>query len=238
MHPQIVQEAILANDNRKTIYEFLARTYATEATVEYLQQFVKKKDLFRASARDPEIHGTELADGFGQIADYASSIEGADFDKVRVGLAVEYAGLFLGAWRLPHPSESVYVTEGQLLMQKPRDQVLKVYRDMGVDKVDQFTQPEDHIALELQFMAHLCDSTSLALKEGRLSDATKYLDVQKGFLDEHLIKWVPKLAADIIKSARAEFYKAIAKITEGYVEIDKEVVAELAETLAVRLGSN
>lgn len=90
------------------IYGFLAKTYATEATVDYLRELSEKKDLFLASAQDPEIHGTELADGFKQIADYASSLKADELEKARLELAVEYAGLFLGVWRVPaHPSESV-----------------------------------------------------------------------------------------------------------------------------------
>jgi TorA maturation chaperone TorD len=231
--PEVIQELVAANENRKIIYGFLARTYATEATVEYLRELSGKKDLFLASAQDPEVSGTELAEGFKQIADYVSNLKMDDLEKARLELAVEYAGLFLGVWRVPaHPSESAYFSEGQLIMQEPRDEVLKLYRSMGVDKAGQFKEPEDHIALELQFMTHLCEKTNAALSDGDFPEARKCLRVQMDFLDEHLGKWVPKLSADILKSARREFYKAIAKITEGYVQMDKKLVVELMDSLA------
>jgi len=174
-----------------------------------------------------------LAEGFNQIAEFASSLNIDDLEKARLELAVEYAGLFLGVWRVPaHPSESAYFSDGQLIMQEPRDEVLKLYRSMGVDKAGQFKEPEDHIALELQFMTHLCEKTNTALKDGNILEAMKCLEVQRNFLDEHLGKWVPRLSADILKSARGEFYKSIAKITEGYVEMDKNLVLELIESLA------
>jgi anaerobic sulfite reductase subunit A len=194
----------------------------------------EKSALFFASAQDPDLIETDLADGFKQIADFASSLKEPDLEKVRLDLAVEYAGLFLGVWGKPgHPSESYYLTKGQLIMQQPRDDVLKLYKAMGVDKAGQFKEPEDHIALELQFMAHLCDKTNAALKDGNFKDARKYLDVQRNFLDEHLGKWVPKLASDILTSARHEFYRAIAKITKAYVDADKELVAHLDENLPI-----
>ena len=237
--PEIVQELISANDNRKLIYKFLARTYATEATVEFLEELSGNKDLFLASAEDPEIHGTQLGVGFKEIADYLSNLKGADLEKVKIDLAVEYAGLFLGVWRVPaHPSESAYFTKGQLIMQEPRDEVLKIYRSMGVGKADQFKEPEDHIALELQFMMHLCEKTNTALKNSDLSEVRKCLDIQKEFLKKHLGKWVPELCADILKSARSQFYKAVAKITEGYVEMDKKVVADFIDSLALPSDSN
>lgn len=203
-----------------------------------MKELSEKKSLFLASSQDPEVRGTELAEGFKEIADYASSLKGADLEKVRLGLAVEFAGLFLGVWRVPlHPSESVYVTSGQLLMQKPRDDVLKIYRSMGVDKAGTFAEPEDHIAMELQFMNHMCEKTNTSLKEGNLADARTCLEVQRDFLNDHLGKWGPKLVADILKSKSGEFYKAVAKITRGYVEMDKKVIAELVDNLVLPSGS-
>ena len=179
-----------------------------------------------------------MADGFKQIGDYASSLKEADLEKARLDLSVEYAGLFLGVWRVPaHPSESAYLTEGNLIMQQPRDDVLAIYRSMGVDKIGQFKEPEDHIALELQFMGYLCEMISAALRMGTLPNAKICLQAQMDFLNNHLDKWVPKLSADILKSAKREFYKAVARITEGYVEMDKEVVADLIQDLSLPTDS-
>jgi anaerobic sulfite reductase subunit A len=199
----------------------------------------EKRELFLASAQDPDLTGTDLAEGFNQLANFASSLKRADLEKVRVDLAVEYAGLFLGVWGKPaHPSESYYLTRGQLIMQQPRDQMLRLYRAMGIGRAGQFKEPEDHIALELQFMAHLCGMTTAALKDGNFKDARRYLDAQRSFLDEHLGKWVPKLASDILESAKDEFYKAVAKITKAYVDADMGLVADLDENLPIPSGSD
>jgi TorA maturation chaperone TorD len=199
----------------------------------------EKKDLFLASAQDPEIRGTQLAEGFKELADYALSLKKDQLDKARLDLAIEYAGLFLGVRRVPaHPSESAYFSEGQLIMQQPRDEVLKLYRSMGVDKSSQFKEPEDHIALELQFMTHLCEKTNEALQNADFREAKRCLEVQRDFLRKHLGQWVPDLAADVLKSARHGFYKAIAKITKGYVEEDEKVIVELIENLALVTSSD
>ena len=121
-------------------------------------------------------------------------------------------------------------------MQKPRDEVLKIYRSMGVDKAGTFAEPEDHIAMELQFMNHMCEKTNISLKDGNLVDARVCLEVQRDFLNKHLGKWSPKLVADILKSRSGEFYKAVAKITRGYVEMDKKVISELMDNLVLPSG--
>ena len=45
------------------------------------------------------------------------------------------------------------------MYQEPRDRVLSAYWNAGVNKTKEFTEPEDHIAIELQFMEYLCRKT-------------------------------------------------------------------------------
>jgi putative dimethyl sulfoxide reductase chaperone len=232
MQSEIIGELIAANDNRQALYTFLGRIYAIEITKDTLKEIQLKHDVWVRLAEDSKDQGPELTEGFGALAEFASSLEGANLDDIKLQLDIEYAGLFLGVWQLPpHPSESAYSGNEHLIMQKARDEVLMMYRSIGLDKVSEFREPEDHIAIELQFMAYLSGKTSEALKSNNLVDTRKYLEVQRAFLNDHLAKWAPKLAADILQSARREFYKAIAKITEGYVRIDAETVTEMVDTL-------
>jgi len=233
METESTQELIDANENRRAIYAFLTTIYAKELTKQFLLDLATKRDFFLSLARDPETKGTELAEGFKALADFASDVKEEALDDIQLQLAAEYAGLFLGVRQLPpHPSESAYMSADHLIMQKPRDDVLMLYRTMGLEKNSDFTEPEDHIALELQFMAHLSAKTTEAIRTGNQTDARKYLEVQREFLNDHLMKWVPLLVADILKSGRREFYKAVAKVTKGFIEMDKEMVLELIDTLA------
>jgi TorA maturation chaperone TorD len=211
--------------------------YAVEISKDALKDLSKKKDLWLRLAEDPEVQGSELAAGFKSLAEFAGSVKESETDRVLLELAAEYAGLFLGVRQTPpHPSESVYTSRERLIMQKARDEVLTIYKRMGLQRFDKFREPEDHIAIELQFMAEMCGKTSEALKDGKEAEAKKYLDVQRNFLNEHLAKWVPMFTADILKGAKREFYRAIAKITKGYVETDKEVVLEMIDKLSTPSG--
>ena len=232
MKPEMIDELISASDNRQAIYSFLARTYAVEFTAETLKELAENRGLWSRLAEGPEIRGTELAEGFKTLAEFAAKLNGSDLETARLELAVEYAGLFLGVRQVPpHPSESVYTGKGRLLMQKPRDDVMKIYRRMGLERSSEFNEPEDHIAVELQFMADLSGKSGEALRTGDLVEAKNCLEVQRDFVSEHLIKWVPMLAKDILRGAQREFYKAIAKITEGYVRIDRDVLVQMIDGL-------
>lgn len=232
MEHESTNELISACESRQAVYSFLARVYGVELTDEALKELADKRSLWLRLAEDPQVQGTEMAEGFRTLAEFSSKMGESKTEDVLLELAAEYAGLFLGVRQMPpHPSESVYTSQDHLIMQKARDDVMKMYRSMGLEKVGKFTEPEDHIALELQFMAHLSGKTSEALKSKDRVAADKYLEVQRDFLNEHLEKWVPKLVVDIKKGARREFYKAIAKITEGYVKTDAEVVLEMIRLL-------
>jgi len=239
MRPEIVDELITANDNRQAVYSFLTRMYAVEISKETLKDLSEKRSLWVRLAEDPEVQGTEIAEGFKSLAEFAATLKESETDKVLLELAAEYAGLFLGVRQMPpHPSESVYTSTERLIMQKARDDVLMIYRSMGLEKFDKFREPEDHIAIELQFMTYMCGKTSEALKSDKNAEAKKYLEVQRDFLNDHLVKWVPMFVADILKGARREFYKAVGKITRGYVQMDKEVVSEMIDSLLPVLGSS
>jgi TorA maturation chaperone TorD len=238
MRPEIVDELISANDNRQAVYSFLAGMYAVEISKETLKDLAEKRNLWFRLAEDSGARGTEIAEGFKSLAEFAATLKESEMDKVLLELAAEYAGLFLGVRQVPpHPSESVYTGEDKLIMQKARDEVLMIYRGMGLEKTKEFNEPEDHIALELRFMAYMCGKTSEALKNDSNAEAKKYLEVQRDFLIEHLAKWVPMLVADILKGARREFYKAVAKITRGYVQMDREIIIEMIDGILPILGS-
>lgn len=116
-------------------------------------------------------------------------------------------------------------------MQAPRDKVMIEYRKALVDKDKGFTEPDDHVAIELQFMAILCGKTEEALKGGQKGEARKFLETQKDFLNNHILLWVPELADNVIKTPTVDFYKATAMITKEFLEVDKEAIADLIQGL-------
>ncbi len=116
-------------------------------------------------------------------------------------------------------------------MQQPRDSVMAEYRKALVDKVKGFPEPEDHVAMELQFMAHLCGKTEETMKGGQKTEAKNLLETQRGFINNHLLVWVPKLADDVVKATTIDFYKAVAQITKGFIELDKGAIDDLIQEL-------
>ncbi|MEM1994309.1 MAG: molecular chaperone TorD family protein [Nitrososphaerales archaeon] len=229
MEPQLEPSEFAAiNRGRATLYSFLSTIYSKELTAVAISE-LKNLDIniLTTVLEEPDIiKGVEL------LKQYINNLEGRDLKEVEVELAVEYANLFLGVQQIvPHPSESVYLSEEHLLMQKQRDEVVEMYRQIMVEVLPDFTEPEDHIAVELAFMAYLSEKTATSLEQNKIDEALQYIKYQKRFLDEHLTRWVPMLCRDILNGAKTSFYQGIAMITRGFVAADKDIVNEMLKSI-------
>jgi anaerobic sulfite reductase subunit A len=173
----------------------------------------------------PEIEGSEIRDGYWMLKGFLGNMA----ESTLTDLAVEYASIFLGVRGKDSafPYESVYTSSERKVMQEARDQVLKIYREEGLCRAEDFYEPEDHIALELEYMAYLCRKQAEALRINDKWAAIGNLNKQKDFLEKHLMIWVPTFCTDIQRIAQADFYKAIAKITTGYIDMEQDLIGEL-----------
>lgn len=213
---------------RQTIYAFLKRLYEKELSKEFLAELPEKMKPLLGIIE--VLTNTQAQKAVKEIVQYTSTIPSQDLDELEVKLAADYARLFLSINKVPaHPSESVY--RDGTMMQYSRDEVLKTYWSFGVDKKQEFTEPEDHIAVELSFVAYLCEKANEALKNKDTKEARRCLQGQKDFLERHLMKWVPKLVKDILSTGQTSFYKSIAVLTEEYIEMDLAATEDLLDQL-------
>lgn len=213
---------------RQIIYAFLKGVYEKELPKEFIAEMPgKMKPLLDIA---DTLSSAEAKKTVKELVQFTDTIPSQDLDALNTRLAADYARLFLSISKVPpHPSESIY-REGTM-MQHSRDEVLKTYWSFGVDKKKDFTEPEDHIAVELSFLMYLCAKAVEALKNGNTKEARRYLQGQKDFLVQHLVKWVPKLVKDILNTAQTPFYKAIAVLTKEYIEMDISATEDLLKQL-------
>ncbi len=202
---------------QQIIYTFLQSLYEKEITGKFLIELPKKikplKDIIES------ISNVESRQMVEELIKYIDSIPLYNLEDLRTTLAADYARLFLSLNKVPaHPSESTY-REGTM-MQHYRDDVLQTYWSFGVSAKKEFTEPEDHIATELSFMAYLCGMATEALKKGDAQEAKKFVQAHRDFLKMHLIIWVPGLVKDISNTAETPFYKGIAALTKEFIEIN------------------
>ena len=209
-----------ANERRALTYGLLSRLYRVEIDADLLAEL--------RGMRFPASTGNDEADrGYHMIAGYLSHAQG----DVLTELAADYVRSFLGAGIDGHaaayPFESVYTSEKHLLMEDARNQVLAIYRSMGLESADDWKEPEDHIALEFELMKIACDRAAEALRAGDEEAAVKLMTTQLNFAADHLLNWVPQFAHDVEHFAKTDLYRGLAHLTVGFVCEDAEFLKEL-----------
>ena len=219
-------ETITLMENRENMYQFLGRIYKLEVDKTLLDHMSHMHFSKECSGSE-----SELAEGYQLFEDYFKQPK----IDVLTELAVDYAAVFLGAGiadgTVAYPYESVYTSPERLIMQDARDKVLALYREKGLDKDEALDIPEDHVGLELEFMAYLCHEAKEAFILKDWSSVAVSLQIQKEFLEQHLLNWMSEFCADIQKCAHVDFYKAIGKITHGYLNLDTLMIQYLSETM-------
>lgn len=115
-------------------------------------------------------------------------------------------------------------------MQEARAEVLATFRENNLKK-DRWTEGEDHIALELEFMQRMSLRTAEALAAGNDDEAVELVRRQYTFLQDHLLNWVPMFVSDMRMFAKTLFYQGVAQLLMGHLEEDEAVLAALLESV-------
>jgi anaerobic sulfite reductase subunit A len=224
------EQEIALNNNRSLLYGFLSRMYEREIDLDLLKKLTSEKSAMSQIEASLEFDDPDLKKGFEMFGAYLRKARGRNPDEVKKELAIEYTSLFLGFMNKPlHPSESAYMSETRTTYGEARDRVMQAYWKAGLDKVKQFREPDDHVAIELQYMEYLCRITAESLEKNNVEQAKKYLEDQRSFINDHLSKWVPRFATDILESSKTDFYKGVAYITKSFVELEKDSIKDLLE---------
>lgn len=199
-------------ENRRGIYRLLGRLYIKEVDQGLLDMLVKMQ--FPTACADEE-----LEEGYRLLEESLKNISGDFLDD----LAVDYARVFLSAGvaqgMAAFPYESVYTSKKRLMMQDARNSVAALYGAEGLKPgKDMFRAPEDHVGLELEFMAHLCEKSLAGDPLGE--------EQQRTFLKTHLLNWIYVFTSEVIKYAQTDFYKALGKITRGFMNLERSFLEE------------
>ena len=223
MPAELAENLIDFCENRARVYALLSRCYEREVDAAFAGAFAEGAAL--------ESDDASLSEGFARLqADLAGC---AGDEGALETLAVVFDRAFFGMGprtaQKAFPYESVYTSEGGLMMQDAYSEVLHVYREAGFAKDPGFTEPEDHLAVELSFMALLCGRAVEALRAGDAEGAERQLRAQASFLQGHLLNWAGRFASDVRKAAEDGFYFHLADFTEAYLAADAAALAEVVE---------
>ena len=196
---------------RSIIYGFLARVYRKELTLDMLGQI--KDSRFTEVLSDL---GVQLGDGF-----YARPDE-----ELLEDLAIEYTRLFLGPGRHISPHESIHHERDDGDWGKhwgaSTVEVKKFVESLGLEYKESDRSMPDHISVELELMQKIISKEKEAWEKNDGKGVLHYLKIEKMFMEDHIITWVPIFCDVIIAEAELSFYREMAGLTKSFVQADME----------------
>ncbi len=196
---------------RINVYGFLARVYRKEVLPDLLSQIGAPQ--FRGVLSDL---GADLGDEFFARKD----------EDIIEDLAEEYTRLFMGPGPHIPPYESIHHERNDgdwgSLWGASTVEVKKFIETAGLHYKDDFAELPDHISVELEFMQKVIEKERDAWEEGDSDRALYCLKMEKMFIDDHLIKWVPQFCGKVVSEAELSFYREMARITGNFLQFEKE----------------
>ncbi len=123
------------------------------------------------------------------------------------------------------PYESVHRGREGLVFDEETLQVRDAYRRLSLQAPRLNREPDDHVGLELDFIAQACVKAIDALDLGSPLDAERYASAGNHFFVEHLSQWAPAMLDRAAGLADTHFMKGICFLALGAMDEYAHVTA-------------
>lgn len=207
-------ELALLLEVRASVYGLLATLYLAPPTPELLATVSAPAFV----AEWPLGRGTPGVDS--ALASLAATLPGLALEPLRQ----EFFRLFgaLGPAAAP-PWQSVYLDRERVPFGEETERVRQLFAQYGLALTERGRHAEDHIGLELQFLARLSARAAERLAEGDEPGVQALLRGQRSCLEEHLLRWVDRFVRLVEEaSGGGGFYAAMARLTLGCLRYDRD----------------
>ena len=209
---------------RSGTYSLLAHLYQEPINQQLFGRLRSKDNPFAEFPIDPL--NPEMEAGLGILSNWGKGLEKENLPA----LTADYNQLFIVPPYGALPYESPWLDREHLMFQEPTLMVRKMYHQFGVHVSQENRFPDDHIGLELEFMAYLSQhylAHPSHQTEDRLPTQQELLAAQTRFLEEHLMLWVPDLTRSQIECASTAFYRGLAYLLNGFILWDYGILRQL-----------
>ena len=195
--------------SRSNIYGLLATVFREEPSAALVEEL--------RSPKMKEVFG-EMDIELGQEFHGASALLVADV------LAEEFTRLFLGPGRHISAHESIFAEvdgdSGSLWGATTVD-VKKFIEATGLAYDPEYTGIPDHVSVEFEFMQRMSAWEAEQWRQKHRGRAEYCADVQRRFLDRHLLRWLPQFMDAVIIEATVPFYRAMAELSKNFVRLER-----------------
>jgi TorA maturation chaperone TorD len=152
-------------------------------------------------------------------------------------LAVEYARLFVGPGSHIAPYESVHSegNGGGMLCGNQTVTVKRVMEAAGLELGAEYHDLPDHVSIELEYMFELTSWEADAWAKSDECAAQRIVLLEKEFLHDHILKWIPSFCEQVTERASHSFYHEMAALTSRFLELEVEHISSSLESRQANL---
>ncbi len=128
------------------------------------------------------------------------------------------------------PYETFYTRDDQMIETGGANPVTDVYSayDFMVDFGAARVVSADHIGVELEFMHHLCEAQIKAMNDSDSEAVGELTEVERTFLDKHLVRWAPLYLLNMKHESRTPLYYDAADMALEFILSDYQYLNETA----------
>jgi len=198
-------------ENRIALYGLISRLMMIEVDTQFLELIESNKAIL---------------DMFPNYKNWTKK-ESLSLDELKTNhYDVDFTNLFL-----LHlvPYESFYTRDDQMIESGGDNPVLALYNalDFRVELDKARVVSPDHIGVELEFMYMLCNAMKRAFESDDVEGIEELIEIQKGFLQDHLLEWTPMFLINMKKEARTPLYHDGAELALEFLLSDFEYLNHL-----------
>jgi TorA maturation chaperone TorD len=124
----------------------------------------------------------------------------------------EYETLFIGVGKPEVFLYGSYYLSG-FMMEKPLAQLRTDLARLGLERVDDMPESEDHFAA-------LCDVMRFLILSGEVPHGN--IATQKEFFATHIQPWAYRMCNAVIEHPQARFYNAVARLAKAFVSVEMQ----------------
>ncbi len=209
---QIPEEQARWMEIRGWVYELLMDFLSRPPRMSLIAQWRRRVELKNI---------IPMCQGGKRLKSYLERIPEENFRQVCREEAEEYTRLFMGDNARMKSCECQYRTKEESL-----DSLicLSDIRDTYMESSVVFNkisgERDDHIALELEFMAVL--SQEMLGKSSLYESCMELADVQIRFLETHLMQWAPRFSEELVAATISPMYIGLAELLVEFLTMDLE----------------
>ncbi len=202
---------IIELQNRNTLYGLISRMMIQETDESFLKSIEENPAIL------------DLLPNF---KNWNKRIELKKSLLIEENLNVDFANLFL-----LHlvPYETFYTREDQMIESGGENQVATLYDALNfraeLEKARVISP--DHIGVELEFMFMLSSATIKAFEAEDEEGVVELLQVQSGFMRDHLLRWAPMFLINMKRESGTPFYHDGAELALEFLLSDYEYISEV-----------